>query len=185
MMRSRGLQATTWVFARFVPAAEREPIVGDLVEEYALRANASSSSAALKWYLQQVCTSAAPLLWARLRGVAWISTIGVALLAYIAVGVAETTVNWAISNRTATGAFAFKPLGLMIVFPMIVLIGYFAARFRRGAPVVLGAMMLLVVTLMTLLTSESMPPWYRVAYFIAGPSAAFIGGSLRSLRLAR
>lgn len=185
MMRPWALQVATWVLSRFVPAAEREPIIGDLVEEYALRASASSSSAALNWYLQQVCTSAAPLLWARLRSVAWISTIGVALLAYIAVGVAETTVNWAISNRTATGAFAFKPLGLMIIFPMIVLIGYLAARFRRGAPIVLAAMMLLVVSLMTLFTSENMPLGYRIAYFIAGPSAAFIGGSLRSLRFAR
>lgn len=170
--------------SRLVPDPEREAIVGDLVEEYALRAHASTSSTALKWYLQQVCASTPPLLLARLRRTAWISTIGVALLAYIAVGVVETTVNWAIANRTAAGAFAFKPLGLVILFPMIVLIGYFAARVRRGAAIVLGAMMLLVVTLMALLTSESMPLWYRIAYFIAGPAAAFIGSGLRSHRLA-
>ena len=184
-MRHRTLRVATWALARLAPEREREPLVGDLAEEYELRAAASSSSVALKWYMLQVCTSAPPLLWARFSRGAWISTIGVALAAYMAVGVAEITVNWAISNRTAAGTFAFKPLGLAIMFPMIVLIGYCAAHFRRRAAIVLGTMMLLAVTTMTLMTAESMPLWYRVAYFIVGPAAAFTGSALRLSRLAR
>jgi hypothetical protein len=179
--RSRLLQAALWILSRLMPENEREPLVGDLIEEYALRANAASSAAALKWCLQQVCASAPQLLWSRLTRAAWISTFGVALLAYIAVGIAEVTVNWAISNWTATGAFAFKPIGLLILFPMVMLIGYFAARLRRRAAVVLGVMMLLVVTLMTLSGGESMPAWYRVAYFVTGPVAAFLGSGLRTV----
>jgi hypothetical protein len=174
-----------WILSRLVPEGEREPLVGDLTEEYALRANAASSSAALKWYLQQVCASAIPLLWARLTRAAWISTVGVALLAYIAVGVVELIVNWAISRSVASGTAAYSPLGMIITFPMVVLIGYFAAGFRRRATIVLGAMMLLAVTVMMLSTTESMPLWYRVAYFIVGPAATLIGTALRSLRPSR
>jgi len=181
MTGPRVLQAALWVLSRLMQENERGPLVGDLMEEYALRADTASSSAALTWCLRQVCTSAPPLLWSRLTRAAWISTIGVALLAYIAVGIAELTVNWAISNWTATGAFAFKPIGLLILFPMVMLIGYFAARLRRRAAVVLGVMMLLVVTLMTLSGGESMPAWYRVAYFFTGPAAAFLGSSLRTV----
>ena len=76
-----------------MPEAEREPLLGDLTEEYELRASSSSRSAALKWYLRQFCASALALLWARLGRTAWISTMGVALLAYIAVGVVEVMVN--------------------------------------------------------------------------------------------
>ena len=65
----------------------------------------------------------------------------------VAVAVAEFSVDWAISDRTAPGSFAYKPLGLMITFPMVMFIAYFAARFRRRAPIVLGAMMLLIVTM--------------------------------------
>jgi hypothetical protein len=184
-MRRLALPVATWIISRLVPEGEREPLVGDLTEEYSLRANATSSSAALKWYVRQVCASASPLLWVRFTRAAWLSTIGVALLAYVAVGVVEFTVDWAISNRTATGAFAFKPLGLVIIFPMVVLIAYFAARFRRRAAILLGVMMLLVVTAMTLWAAENMPAWYRVAYFVTGPAAAFIGGALRSLRPTR
>lgn len=49
----------------------------------------------------------------------------------------------------------YNPLGLVITFPMVVLIGYFAARFRRRAAIVLGAMMLLAVVVMTAWSRES------------------------------
>ena len=182
MTRHRTLTVATWVLLRFAPKSEREPLLGDLVEEYAFRANATSSSAALKWCVQQVLVSAPLLLRMRLARVAWTSTIGVALLAYVAVAVAELSVDWTISNWTAAGAFAYKPLGLIILFPIVVLIGYVAGRFRRGAPVVLGVMMLLVVSAMMAMTTEDMPLWYAIAFFVTGPAAAFTGSALRLSR---
>jgi hypothetical protein len=181
-MCRRILHVASWLLSRLAPESARESIIGDLTEEYALRANATSSSVALRWYLRQVCASVPPVLWSRLTKAAWISTFAVALLAYIAVGVVESVVNWAISNRTVTGTFAYKSIGLIITFPMVVLIGYLAARFRRRAAIVLGLMMLFVVTVMMLCVTENMPTWYRIAYFFGGPSAALIGSALRSLR---
>jgi len=175
-MRHRALQLGIWILARLVPEGDRQSLVGDLVEEYALRANEATSPAALKWCLQQVCTSVPPLLWARLARARWIPVAGVALLAYIAVGIVELIVNWAISRSAA-----YNPLGMLMTFPIVVLIGYCAARLRRGATIVLGAMMLLSVTVMTLTSPESLPLWYRIAYFVAGPLAVFIGTALRAL----
>ena len=181
-MRSRVLDMATWILLWLVPKHEREPLVGDLTEEYVLRTNAASSSAALKWYLQQVCASVLPLLWAKFARTAWISTVGVALLAYVAVGVVEFIVNSAISSWFATGTVAYDALGLLISSPMVVLIGYFAAGFRRAAGNVLGAMMMLVITVLMWWTTESMPAWLRIAYFVVGPVAACIGSALRRLR---
>jgi hypothetical protein len=172
-MRHQLPHVALWILSRLVSEGEREPLVGDLAEEYALRASAVSSSAALKWCLRQVWASVPAVLWARLTRVPWISTIGVALLAYIAVGVVELTVN---------RATAYNPLGMLITFPMVVAIGYVAAGVRRSAPLVLAGMMLIAVTAMTLLADEAVPAWYRVAYFFVGPVAAFIGTALRSLR---
>jgi hypothetical protein len=185
MMRQRVLQVATWAFSWLAPRSQREALIGDLVEECALRAQADSSSEAHKWYLRQLCASAPPLLWTRFTRAAWISTLGVALFAYIAVGVVELIVNWAIANSSATGTAAYNPLGMFITFPLVVLIGYFAARFRRRAPIVLTAIMLLSVTAMMLWSTESMPRWYRIAYFLVGPAASFIGSTLSSLRPAR
>jgi hypothetical protein len=181
-MHHLALRVATWIFARLVPKGDREPLIGDLAEEYALRVNAASSSAALKWYLQQICASIPPLLWVRLTRATWVATLGVALLAYFAVGVMQLIIHWAISSSSAP---VYNPLGLVIIFPIVVLIGYFAERFRRRSAIVLGAMMLLAITAMTVLTSENAPLWYRGAYFFVGPVAAFIGSALRSLGPAR
>jgi hypothetical protein len=184
-MRDRALHLATWAFSWLAPRSQRAALLGDLAEEYALRASATSASEACKWYLRQLCTSAAPLLWSRLTRTAWIATLGVALCAYIAVGVVEFIVNWAIASSSATDTAAYDPLGLIITFPMVVLIGYFAAQFRRRAAIVLGAIMLLNVTAIMLWSTETMPAWYRIAYFLVGPAATFIGSALRSLRSAR
>src|SRR5580658_7373033 len=128
MKRHPSLQVAIWILSRLVPEGERDALVGDLIEEHALRAAATSSSAALRWALQQVCASAPPLLWARLRRAAWIATFGVALLAYTAVGVVEFFVNRAMSSPSAAGPIAYALLGLIIPFPTVVLIAYFAAR---------------------------------------------------------
>jgi hypothetical protein len=182
-MRNPTLHAVAWVFSWLVPSSQREALMGDLAEEYALRANGASPTAAFKWYLRQLCVSAPSLLWARIARAAWLGTAAVALLAYIAVAVVELIVNWAISRSSATGAVAYNPVGMAITFPMVVLIGYFAAWYRRRAAIVLGAMMLLAVLVMTVTTTENVPLWYRIAYFLVGPAAAFIGSEIRRNRL--
>jgi hypothetical protein len=176
------LRVATWIFAWLVPKAEREPLIGDLAEEYTLRTKTASSSSAFKWYLQQILASVPPLAWSRITRTVWLSTLCVALLAYFAVGVAQVILRWAISSSSAT---AHNPLDLIAIFPMVVLIGYFAERFRRRAAIVLGAMMLLAITAMTVWATETSPLWYRVAWFFVGPAAALIGGVLPSLRRRR
>jgi hypothetical protein len=176
------LRVVTRIFSWLVPKDHREPLIGDFAEEYALRAKAGSPSAALRWYLRQICASVPPLLWARLTRAAWLSTLGVALIAYFAVGVVQIILRWAISSSSAT---LYNPLDLITIFPMVVLIGYVAERFRRRAAIVLGAMMLLAITAMTVWSTENSPLWYRVAWFFVGPAAAFIGSVLPPIRRAR
>jgi len=172
------------IFSWFVSKDVRESLIGDLEEEYAARMATDSSSAALRWYLRQICASIPPLLWIRLTRATWLATLGVALLAYITVGVAQLIVFWAASNTFSTTHHAFD---VIVIFPIVVLIGYFAERLRSGAAILLGAMMLIAITAMTVFVSESSPVWYRVAWFLVGPTAAYVGGVLRPtvLKLAR
>jgi hypothetical protein len=182
MTRHRTLHLATWFLARLVPESEREPLVGDLMEEYALRTNATSSSVALRWYLRQVYASAPSLLWARFRSVPWFSTIGVTFLGYIAVGLADFAVKWVIPNWTADGTFAPNPIGQLVMFPLLGGIGYFAARFRRGASILLTLVMLMVTLWMLWGTNENLPTWFRISYFVLGPAAVLAGGALASRR---
>jgi hypothetical protein len=181
-MHHPALRVVTLVFSWLVPKDHRDPLIGDLAEEYSLRVKSGSASAALRWYLRQIIASTPPLLWARLTRATWLSTLGVALLAYFAVGVAQLIIRWAISSSSAT---VHNPLDLIMIFPMVVLIGYVAERFRRRSAIVLGAMMLLAITAMTVWSAESSPLWYRVAWFFVGPAAAVIGSVLPSIRPTR
>lgn len=184
-MLPRTLRMAAWAFSWLAPRREREALLGDLAEEFALRESTASAAAARRWCRRQICVSAAPLLWSRLTRTAWIATTGTALLAYVAVGLSELMVHWLMADSSLTGRGAYDPVGMVITFPMVVLIGYFAARLRRAAPIVLGAIMLLNVTAMTLWATENVPAWYTIAYFIVGPAAALLGSALNSFRAAR
>jgi hypothetical protein len=165
----------TWVLARFVPEGEREPLVGDLEEEYALRVRTDSSSAPVVWYLRQICSSIPPVIGVRLSRATWLATLGVALIAYLAVGLGQLVILWAIP---ASAAPTYHPLGVIIAFPLVAIIGYVAELSRRRAAIVLAAIMLFAITAVTLLIAESAPFWYRAAYFFVGPVGALVGGAL-------
>ena len=175
MTHPRALRAATWVFSRLVPRVDREHLIGDFVEEYALRARTGSSFSAAKWYLRQICASTVPVMRIRLGRSVWLAALSVALRAYLVLGAVQLIIGWAFptSHRPT-----FDPVGLVILFPVIVLIGYCAERSRRNAAKVLAALMLLAVTAITLFAAEDAPLWYRVAYFVGGPLAALGGGAL-------
>jgi hypothetical protein len=176
------LRGVTWIFSWLVPNDHREALMGDLEEEYALRAKAGSSAAALGWYLKQILASISPLLWMRLTRAAWLSTLGAALLAYCAVAVVDFMVKRVILSWTANGVLPPYAVGLVISFLTVVLIGYFAEQFRRRAAIVLGAMVMMTVVVMTMGMTGDSPLWYRAAWWLIGPAAAVIGSALPSLR---
>lgn len=189
-MTRRILSLALWIVLRLAPPGEREALLGDLVEEQALRASDSSAPAALRWCLRQACASVMPLMASASVRSAWISTAGVALLAYAAVGVVEVSVHWAIAGASARrggvyGGTGYGLLDLLLTFPFVTLIGYCATALRPIAPVVVGAMMLAAVTLMTISSHENVPAWYHAAYFFAGPLAMLIGRVCHSRRHAR
>jgi hypothetical protein len=175
MKRPLGLKVATRIFSRLVSERDREPLIGDLEEEYALRTRIDPSSAPLVWCLRQICSSIPPVVAARLVGEAWLATLGVALVAYFAVGLGQVLIYLAIP---ASSAPTYDPLGVIVTFPMVVVIGYFAEKARRRAAVVLGAMMLLAITVVTALTTENAPAWYLAAYFFVGPLGAVVGGAI-------
>jgi len=173
-MPGRATRVAIATLARLAPRAHRLPLAGDLLEELALREVERSGTAARLWLFRQLLRSAPPLLWAALGRTRWLSTLATALLAYVGVGLVEFAVNWALSGAP-NGGGGYRPLGLALTFPAVVLIAGAASACRSGAPWVLAVAMLLAVAVMTLTSAEQLPIVYRVAYFIAGPAAVVLG----------
>jgi hypothetical protein len=65
MKRVLAPRFAAWLLELFLPATYREVILGDLIEEYAIRYR-SSARFVVAWYWRQVCRSIAPVLWIRL-----------------------------------------------------------------------------------------------------------------------
>jgi hypothetical protein len=169
------LSLATWILSRLASKDDREPLIGDLEEEYALRVRADASYAPRLWYLRQIYSSIPPVIRTRLSREAWLATLGVALVGYVAVGLGQLAVAWAIPSSSEP---TYNPLGLIVTFPLIVIIGYFAELSRRGAATVLATLMLFAITAITLLIAVSAPIWYHAAYFVVGPVGAIVGGAL-------
>jgi hypothetical protein len=172
------LRAAAWTFSQLASKEDRDAIVGDLFEEFELRATTASTSAATRWCLQQVIASAPGLLWAAFRRGAWTPALIVALLGYLGAVAANLVVGWALMN----GPAAVRSFGMLPLFPIIVLIVYFAARYRRSAAVILGALITITVAMMPF---RGVALWVRLTAVALGPVATFLGCALQSLRRSR
>jgi hypothetical protein len=178
------LKWVTWIFSRLVPKDFREPLMGDLTEAYSLQLKTVSSSAAARSHLWRMSASITPLLWLRLSRATWPGTLGVGLLAFCGVALVDLAVERVIPILTAERMLGPAPLGLVVTCTMVVLIGYFAERFRRRAAIVLGAILLLVILTMLPSANDGAPVWKRIIALLLVP-AAFVGRILHSLRRRR
>jgi hypothetical protein len=78
-----------WLLACAVAPDERRALLGDLVEEYAIRRRDTSRVAASCWYGTQLLRSIPWLLWIPVRRSGLIATIGVTLMACAAQAAVE------------------------------------------------------------------------------------------------
>jgi hypothetical protein len=91
------------------------------------------------------------------------------------IGASQLVIQRAVHGFSATTR---GPLALIILFPIVLVIGFFAERFRRRSAVVLGAILLLAIAAMTVWGTGNAPIRYRLAYLLVGPTVAFIGTAM-------
>jgi hypothetical protein len=170
----------TWLLAHLLPPQDREAVIGDLIEEYAVRARSTSrSSSAAAWYWRQTCRSLPLMLWAAATTPNALRTLGVAVGAYLAAGLLEFASTVAIAKLIRPDARVFTVLSVVVGLATIVLAGYVAASIRSGAARALAGVAALGVVLLMVNGSGNAPLWYALVFLLVGPSAALGGGALR------
>ncbi len=157
---------------------DRHALLGDLSEEHERLRTSRGPREAARWCRNQAYASLAAVL--RLRIVEFIRAApwGIALAAYVLVGVFEVGFLLVLSRVWPEEAHPTSALRLLLEFPGVVGIAYLAARSHRSAAFVLGAMMLLVAVLLTTISTETMSAAYVIAFLTVGPVAALLGGML-------
>lgn len=165
-----------------LPERHRDTIIGDLVEESALRARASTRITTAWWCWWQVARSIPLLLWSDLRRRRWLSTLGVGIAAYVSASVIEFVSTAVISRMFRPDARLAPVLSVIVGLATMALGGYVAASIRQGAAPVLAGIILIVVGVLLVTMPNSAPFWYGLTFLIAGPLAAVAGGWLNVTR---
>lgn len=165
-----------WLLRCFVPATDREEIMGDLAEEFSLRTQSPGSCRS--WYWGQALRSIPPIAWKAARQGGWIRTLLVGLGAYFAAGLLESAVYAALS-RTVNSDSSLQPvLSLIIGLATMVGGGYVAARLRPGAEMVTSVTVFAAVVVLFAVQVGDAPLWYGLAFLSTGPLATLAGGAL-------
>jgi hypothetical protein len=168
-----------WLLERLLPAPVLEHALGDLAEEYGLRAGAGSESGARQWYWTQIVRSFPILFRQSLRNAGVLQTLAVAVAFQFAAGVAESLAIGGI-GVLQLGDVARAVVSVIIGIGASGCAGYFAARMRRPAATVMGAMVLAIVVMLMLTRGDAAPLWYQLVFLIAGPIAPIAGGTIAS-----
>ena len=165
-----------WLLRCFLPAMDREEIMGDLAEEFSLRTQSSDSC--WSWYWGQTLRSIPPIAWKAARQGCWIRTFSVGLGVYIAAGLLESAADAALSGVVNPESSLRPVLSLIIGLATMVAGGYVAARLRPGAETVMSVIVFCAVTALLAAQVGDAPLWYGLAFLIAGPLSSLAGGAL-------
>jgi hypothetical protein len=171
-----------WVsgaIAQLVPLPTLDAALGDLAEEYALRAQGTSALRASRWYWGQVARSMPQMMWSDIRRDGVLTTFAVAFGAWVVASVVESLADIALIALFGSDEVVSALPGALVGLGALALGGYLAALLRPAAPKVLAALIALVVALFMVAGVGSAPLWYGVAFLVFGPLMSIAGGAWR------
>jgi hypothetical protein len=165
-----------WFLESVVPAPYREAMLGDLIEEYALRAESDSPLSASRWFWSQACRSIPSMVRSWLRSRDWLISMSIAIGVYIAMGTLKLAADLAISKFVAP-----RPMTEVVLAPVVFLIttsisGCIAARIRPGATIFLALMAMITVAVSIALEVCRIPVpwWYQFGFLTLGPLSVLL-----------
>jgi hypothetical protein len=173
-------RAPEWLLHSLLPARELEYVMGDLVEEYALRSAGSSTLPVRYWYTMQVCRSIVPLIWTSIARAGWLSTLSIAGAAWVSASVVEALATALLQQLLAPDSLLFTVGSAAIGLATIAAGGYVAGSIKPQSSIVMAAIVLVVVVTLMATAAGSAPLWYALVFLVVGPVAAVSGGVIAS-----
>ena len=173
-----------WILEWIVPTRTLEYLLGDLSEEYALRARSGSSRAATRWYCAQIGKSLPPLINGAFTQAGWLRTLAVALVVFFGVIVVDAVARMPLMGL-ALDRDAYLVIRAAVGMMTFALGGYVAAWIRRPAALVLAVTLFGTILFMLLTATRVDPLWFASAFLIGGPLAAIGAGAAASRHLLR
>jgi hypothetical protein len=169
-----------WLLESVVPAAYRESMLGDLIEEYALRAESTSPLTASRWFWSQACRSVPSLVWSSLRSRDWLISVSIAMGVYVVMGMLKFAADLTISKLVAPGQTTSVVLAPVVFLTASAIGGCVAARFRRGATIFLALIVMITVAVLIYIRVCTIPVpwWYQFGFLTLGPLTVLIAPAI-------
>lgn len=171
-------RSAVWIVGRLLPKPDRDALLGDLVEEHALRQSVEDRPNESLWYWSQISRSLGPLLWAAARRGRWLGIVAVAITIYALISVLESYSDALLSKLFVSGGFAFTIASLAFSPVAMGLGGYAAARMRKGAAAVLAIISAVAIVRLMVLSGNAVAIAYLTAFLVICPLTALAGGAL-------
>jgi hypothetical protein len=180
MKRNLPSALVCWLLESVVPVRYREAMLGDLMEEYTLRAESTSPGTADRWLWSQACRSVPSTIWTSLCSRNWLISMSIATGLYIVMGMLKLATDLMITKFVAPQQEAQIVLAPIVFLTTAAIGGCVAARIRRGVMIFLALIvMITVVVLMHLkVCTIPVPWWYPFGFLTLGPLAVLIAPAI-------
>lgn len=155
-----------------LPLSSRDAILGDLIEEHALKADGGSSLEASRWFWSQTCRS---LAWFSLReGWGWNLASAVAVCGGMAV--LKICADFAIAKLFQPREMTQVVLAPILFLAATVAAGCVTVRVRPAAIVFLSLLVLITVGGLIAINDCTTPVawWYQFGFLTLGPASVFV-----------
>ena len=159
------------LFQTVLPVPCRGALLGDLIEEYALRAESTSPSAATRWFWGQTCRSIPFIVGSSLRTGDWLISASTATGVYVVMGMLKFATDFMITKLFAPGQTTFVVLAPIVFLAITSIGGHAAARIRYGTAVFLALFVMITVAVQIVVKACPIPVpwWYEFGFLTLGP----------------
>jgi hypothetical protein len=168
------------LLASVVPVLYREAMLGDLIEEYTLRAKSASPLTASRWFWSQAFRSIPSMVWSSLRSRLisqdWLISMSIAIGVYFVMRILEYAADSTISRLAAQQPMTYVVLAPVVFLTTTSIGGWVAARIRRGATIFLALMVMITVAVAIYLKVCTIPVpwWYEFGFLTLGPLSVLL-----------
>lgn len=164
-----------------VPVSQREAMLGDLLEEFALQQETGSLKIASRWFWAQTWRSVLFLTWSAIR-TEWLLNICIAACVYALMEIVELVAGF-IAGRLSASTRTNIVLEPLVFLAITALGGCIAARIRDRATVSLALMVLVTIAALIRIKICAIPVpwWYQFAFLAGGPLTVLIAPAVFGL----
>ena len=172
------IRAVASVMEAVLPRDVGEAALGDLNEEYLLRAQSTSSPRAAAWMTWQVASSMPRLFWMSAKRLSWLVTLGVAAGTFYVLGLIEPYMHRAIYGVIAPAFFWQLIVDLCVGFTACACGGFLATCLRRGSAAIYALIGTGYIVSGLPNVNPELPVWFVAAFLVVAFVAPLLGGAV-------